>query len=411
MLSTHTASLHFAKTTQPSISLNFREDLLSMKQPRFEHRTVFLPDIDLDGYVFRAVIDWIAVRFHFLDKTQHQWIQDILVHRFGRKCWIDTIEPGWGNESDQFVIRFQEPVSAAQVHEISEVISRKFGELYAPVVAAIEVSVDAYPKVPSANARSLLLGVMQKTCFTKQNVFELGCDRPRYSIERGKAPVFLFPKPVGAKGFAGSHAWCWPQGDRTPPVDGTLSIGQKGGPVMMKLMDKVVDCQNVGAATHQELIEEAKRTRIEVTLNDSVLQDLGVRTIKDLRGFSFCKLQGNYFQFMLPTFRGPSTGEAKISTLANKEFEGRRKEKFLSTGMLGLLAFDHGWADVQKIHRKDLHRFLRERGQRVKPKRRGLGQARSYLAYAELSGRVATALRQLSGREKKAWDGWGRLRP
>lgn len=136
--------------------------------------------------------------------------------------------------------------------------------------------------------------------------------------------------------------------------------------------------------------------RIEVTLDFRELHRLGITTLADLQAFRFQTLQGEYFQFRLPTFRNTLLlKNARHSTLA---IDACRRVKFLRTGVIGLHEMDDAflWAREQKRARPRKGPVKKQAAK--KPTR---GRATSTLvAYEALTKRVAAALRHLGERMK-----------
>lgn len=187
--------------------------------------------------------------------------------------------------------------------------------------------------------------------------------------------------------------------DRAPYTDGTLEVGEKNASVTWRVMDKIIDRQNVAAGTFMPLDDKSKRARVEVTLNQPEVEALGITYLNDLRALSFTQLQGRYFQFALPTFvsqvnRKPGIGMT-IAAARNPE----RAAKFFKTGVVGLKAMDEvraeRWLQMRRTILPDMH----ERGLLLSPiDRTAKGVAGTFVAYDELNARVRVALRNLGSR-------------
>lgn len=397
-----TVSLQFAKSARDPVSLGFTDCRHTGKQAAVRDRVLLQPEIDLQKYEFSAVIDVIEVVVKTGRVTQFRHIKDFLEKVYSKRYYVVPIQPGEGKESDIFTVRIQEPRSAAAVADICDTITAEFGSTATPTIREIEISVDARPKVPNDDDRARMFGVMQRTIFTGRDIFTEGNSRPRYCIERNKPPEFLFGKwlrePIAM------DPRLWPEWDRPAPVDGTFSFGAKNEPSLVKIMDKVVDTQNHDEDTKVDLKDNEKRARVEVTLQLEELLDLGVCELEDLRSFSYPRLQRRNFQFKLPTFdETGGLGKAALK-LVRVLKEERRLKRFLSTGVIGLLAMQRGEADFRSRHLPGLQRHMRQRGLKMKRNRRGTGPAGTFVAYEELNRLVADALWNLSKRERRAWE-------
>ncbi|RMC34403.1 hypothetical protein [Paracoccus alkanivorans] len=73
-----TAQLPFRKVTCDPYNLEFEARLLDKRQRRFTGKFCLAPRLDLNGYRFRAVIDWIEFEVKFDRGTQYQHVQPVI---------------------------------------------------------------------------------------------------------------------------------------------------------------------------------------------------------------------------------------------------------------------------------------------------------------------------------------------
>jgi hypothetical protein len=411
---------------QPEI-LTFREEDVHRTQARLKGRTVLVPEIDLNAYRFRAVIDWVKLRFVVGRNTQFPYLQDAIEKELGRRCYVEPIKPGPGGVSDTFDVVFQEPASIQALREICDKVEDAYGLKSRPEVVGIEVSVDAYPSMPSDSARAQILGVMQRTIFTDRDIWSAKNDRQRFVFgsndnaqDEGNADEFRNdensasesdaakkkttryvapdPDPEKAKGKSAFN----PEHFEAMPVDATVYLGPKGGPVMIRVMDKIMDQQNRKAGTREDLAEDRKRARIEVMLRGAELKRLGIGTVDDLCGLNFRKLQKKYFQFMLPTFEKASSGKMTGKDALLAERAAWRKKVFTRSGVVGVMAMDNERERFRMMQLPDLKTLLRRLGRPFRTKRTGTGTTQQMMAYEALNEKVAVALRSLGEREARA---------
>ncbi len=236
-----TVELKTVNSVRPSVPLEFKVVPCRNKQARFGGRVLLEPKIDLNDYKCRAVIDWLEVEIQLGRRTQHQWVQKPLEDSYGRRCWIEAVNPGQGNTTDRFIVRFQEPTIARVCAALGS-LTKNHSLVGASTVTGIEVSLDFTPRVHSEEARARMVGVLQRSICPQSDFLTEPKDRPRFNHKQGGEPTFLFPKPRISDDD--KYSWTRSERDQQTPVDATLSIGRKEGRVMYRIMDKVVDQQN-----------------------------------------------------------------------------------------------------------------------------------------------------------------------
>ncbi|SOC20522.1 hypothetical protein SAMN05877809_11251 [Rhodobacter sp. JA431] len=293
------APLPFAKTRTRPLLLGHKLRVLRNTQNRLKGRVALVPELDLRAYRFRAVFDWIEFRVHFTKQTQARYVQDVLRRFLDRDSHITPADEGLGGVFTECRIKVQEPPSMAVVTAIHKALQDTFGEASQSRVTGMEISVDAYPTEPADNARATLLGAMQRTIWTDRSIWAATMSRPRSVFAKGKKGVQRLVRAGRAQepdllGFV-------PEDHMPPAIDGTMYLGAKTDPVMIRLMDKVIDTQHPTTGPVQ-LEEDRQRVRIEATLKDGELGAIGVSDIASLKILRPSKLQKRYFQFKLPTF-------------------------------------------------------------------------------------------------------------
>lgn len=366
------------------VALEYASALTTSVQRRVAGRTVVQPVIDLNDYTCRAVIDWVVISFWFEHSTQLQFVQAVVEPVLGRKPYVEPVDPGPGNVSTEFRIRFQEP-QLKLLAECEDTLDKKFKLQMHGVVHSIEISVDFKPRSPAPDLVGRMVGVLSRHLFPDRDFITEAMDRPRFSWSRRNA-TFL----MGASNLLSAHA------DRPVPVDATFYVGRKDGHVRWRVMEKLIDNQNIEAGTWDDLPISDHRARIEVTLDRQELIDLGVDFLHDLRRFNFARLQGRYFQFMVPTFENQFQGKHP----AYKALEIDRWRRFVNAGVVGVVAMEGARRSFRQAARPALKRVLRAKGLKIPPLTRlGSGPSGSFLAYEALNGRAAMALEKLGQRE------------
>ncbi|TPK53812.1 MULTISPECIES: hypothetical protein [unclassified Mesorhizobium] len=352
-------------------------------QRRLAGKTVVHPVIDLGDYTCRAVIDWVDIDFWFERSTQFQFVQAVVEPIIGRTPHVEPIDPEPGNVSTTFRIRFQEP-QLKLLAKCEDELDKKFNLQMHGVIRSIEISVDFKPLTPSADKTGRMVGVLARHLFPDRDFMTFGLDRPRFLWSREK-PNYL----MATNSLMSSDA------DQPAPIDATFYVGRQNGHVRWRVMGKTIDNQNIEAGTWDELPVSEHRARIEVTLDRQELIDLGVDHIHGLQRFNFAKLQGRYFQFMVPTFESDFARRHP----ARKALEVDRWKRFLNAGIVGMIAMEGARRSFRQAARPALKQFLRAKRQKIRPLTRlGTGSSGSFLAYEDLNGRAAIALEKLRHR-------------
>lgn len=257
--------------------------------------------------------------------------------------------------------------------------------------------------MPSDEARAQMLGAMQRTIWTDRDIWSDPQCRPRTITGRdGCAVLKLTPKPEEAgTGCCPSD----PDNHTAPFINGTMYLGRRDGDVMVRVMDKVKDKQRPDG-TFEDLADENKRVRIEVTLRGIELIALGIMGIPSLRRMKVASLKKRFFQFRLPAFQVTSSIRSVSEGVQNYR-EARRAQTYLTSGVVGLGAMETA---ISKCRRRDrpaqlaaLRKQARNMGLTLHPRRRKPRLAPALVSWVEMNRRVDIAFRQLEAREKTAW--------
>ena len=394
-----TAHLPFADPTKVPGQLDHAEVSLKNKQCRLQCRSALIPQIDLEKYRFRAVIDWIEFRVHLGRGTQLQHLQDFLRPFLGRKPFIEREDKSAGDVFSICTIKIQEPAGLAHVTVIHQALIAKYGELAPSCVTGIEISLDAYAKNETAALRSLMVGVMQRTIWTNRDIWTNSNSRPRSIIGMKKVDVFkLLPRPddIYDHMTKPTQELC-----KEPFADGTMYLGAEDDDVMIRVMDKVKDGQHPDG-TFIALTDQTSRARIEVTLKVAELLRIGLTDIASLRQFKLTEVQGRYFQFRLPTFAIRQNPKRTIDVISNNE-EARRADAYLRSGNLAVMLRDEARLARWKTLKRRITNLTRASGGVSVIKKTSRLSTNTFVAYRALDRKVAVAIRHLSAREERAW--------
>lgn len=388
-----------ARKSRATFRLDFIECQLTAKQRRLQGRTVLRPTLDLDEYTCRAVIDWIDLVFKTGKPTQWMWIKKEIDGAIGGNCHIEGRRDEDTTEHSEFRVRFQEP-DLKRLPLAKRAIEDRWSLQAAPTIEHLEVSIDFTPKKPSDLLLAQMFGVLVRTHLPGRDVISDPRDRPRSAWGQGsKNSAHVLPFS-GKTLERGDELLSSVDNDLPAPFDSTHYVGARDARSAWRTMVKLVDSQNRAAGTHRDLPENEKRVRIEVTINSDDLSRLGVRTLDDLTTYRFQTLQGDFFQFRLPTFADTASLPADHLRVIAAEREKQRRTKFLNSGVVGLKAMDDSNSRIRTRKRPEMKRSLPD-GKTLRPARRpGTGFYGTLVVYDGLTRRVLTALRHLGNRIK-----------
>jgi hypothetical protein len=388
-----------AKSTARYV-LGFKPEVISKAQKRFQGRYTLRPVIDLSEYTCRAVIDWIEFRVVLASRTQGRWIHEEIEDATGDRARADE-EPG-GIAGRQFKIRFQEP-SLGQIKRALNAVAARWGIVGSPAITGLEISFDARPREHSEEALARMFGVLVRTHLPSRDVITEREDRPRAAWgtreEKDKNRHMLAYPRGKATPYRVDELLRRSDRDQMAPFDATYYAGAEKSRCAWRTMVKLIDQQNKATRTSKILQKHEQRVRLEVTLLEPELREIGSTSFEDLADFSFQKFQGAYFKFRLPTFEQTGLRSTEALQAMTDTIERERQRKFLTTGVLGLQAMDavkRRERQATKEASKASHKPLKD-WDHV-----GTGRFSTSVLYEALTKRVIHALRDLGRRQRES---------
>jgi hypothetical protein len=388
--------LRAAKDPSRQLELAYRDIPVTHTQARLAGRRTLEPILDLHEYKCRAAMDVVSITFEFARETQFRYVQSALEPLTGRRLLIVPSSPGPGGSTNIFTVVFQEP-TLSTLQACHDKLQAKFGEVSAPFVNEVEISVDFTPVEPSDDSRARMVAVLARHLYPTRNFFQRTSTRPRYSWGTKLSQNNFILKGSTIK-LDDNDPLLNTAGDCPPPIDATYYIGHRKIGPLWRTMDKILDRQHRTAGTFIVLSDSEKRARVEVRLDRLELKTLKVTSLEDLLNLNFAALQRRYFKFMLPTFLDQTT----TTTSADRHLERARLERFLHVGVLGLRAMDEQRRSQRAKLRPTLVNHVKDRS--VDPPaidRSGVGPSGSFIAYKLMNDRVSMALRKLVERERR----------
>lgn len=387
-------NVKLASRTEPGrgLRISYRPEPTGKRQSRLVGRYLLRPEIRLDDFTCRAVLDWIDVEVALCRPVRFRQLQKHIVENKMRKPFVEPLDPESGT---RFRIRVQEP-RLDQVEAALSAIEANYGLLSVPLVTGVEISVDFFPKSHDPNERQKMVALLVRHLIPKPDLLSKFHDRPRSIAMGSQRPRYML---AGSKTDMLANLERYPlssESDEHPPVDATYYLGARDADLMFRIMDKIYDRRNPKTKTAVELAPEARRARVEVHLRGALLERHGIKTLDDLRTFDFERLQGRYFSFWLPTFKEVPRPR-HLADHINTWIEGQRLGKFGSSGALGLTAMDQAWNATRRKSRK----ALREGNHPCRASRPRVRRHGTHIAYAEVNKMVRYALRHLSERERE----------
>ncbi len=406
MIATHTVTMYRSEELDEPVKLQYIEEPLRSSQRRFEARTALLPQIDLGAYRWASVVDWIDVEF-VLGRPSQYWKLNARIETLtGRKEYPRALDTGPGRTASHYRLRVQEPDFSVLRRVLADIES-EYGFASPAAIVGIEVSIDAYPSTPDEEARARLHGVLVRHFYPTTRWLAAAMKWPRampgivkksgdYIVARNqKAPLRDIQDRMT------------PSSDRPAPYASTYYLGEENDRhAMWRIQNKIVDKQNKATGARQDLTEEEKRIRIEVTLGPDGCKEAGLADFNDLVGFSFTGLQKNFFQFRLPTFATYTPRSMKISSrpvaAVLERVEETRKQRFLNAGVLGLQIREDARWDHARLKRDYFLNWHKARGSKMpKRSRVGVGSYGTHINYKEMARVIERALAGLQRKVRR----------
>lgn len=363
-----------------------------MKQRRFDNRTVLRPLVDLSDYSCRATIDWAELRVETTQGTQWKWILHHIERAIDQRCFTTRGEPGDDGKYREFIVRVQEP-TLSMLTSAAEAVRDRWGLAQEVQIVGLEISIDIRPRIYSEQALARMFGVVVRSHLPSRDVFSTEPDRPRFAWGSGEDKtrhVLAYRRSAPERS---DELLLNTELDSPATIDSTYYVGALGSGSAWRTMIKLVDKQNRTSGTKLTLPEDERRVRIEVTLAEHELGQIGIASLEDLRKFRFQTFQGKYFSFFLPSFA--SSQATGVGKLAGTLLQDRRRERFLNAGVLGLQAMDQAWRRRSKKARRET---LGSSSPLPALRRAGTGSTSTVLRYEALTDQVVQALRHLGRR-------------
>lgn len=398
----HQVILYRDKGNTEPVTLRYTEQTLRSSQARLVNRTTLTPQIDLEAYQCRAVIDWVDVHFELSRRTQHWHLNDRIEKLTGRKEYPEALDSGEGKTATRYKLRVQEP-DFQNVRKVLDELESVYGFVAPATISGIEISIDFYPKTPSEEARAQMHGVLVRHFFPTTRVLRSNLMWPRfmpgsikktdYTIGRNESDESL---DIGDRMTPGL--------DRPALYGSTYYVGERDDPrAFWRIQNKALDKQNKTAGTRDELPDDKKRIRIEVTLGQEGCREIGLENFNDLETLMITRLQKGFFQFMKPSFAIVRPGSARPRSAAVKrKVEEYRRERFLNAGVLGLQIREDAREELRALHLPGIKKWHRTRGGKMPPRARtGVGPYGTMVVYEDLARVVERALAGLQRRVRK----------
>lgn len=398
----HQITLYRARGDKDPVSLTYVEEPLRRSQARLASRTSLTPQIELGSYQCAAVIDWIDVEFEVVRRTQYWKLNELIEKLTGRKEFPRALDLGEGKTATRYRLRVQEP-DLAVVRKVISMIEVAYGFATPPTVAGIEISIDFYPTKPSQEARALLYGVLVRHFFPTTRVLNADLRWPRFDPGRVKKTDYTVGRNK-ENVYRDVFGRLSPGTDRPALYGSTFYVGEEDDPhAMWRIQNKVLDKQNKAAGTRDELPDEKKRVRIEVTLGQEGCREIGLEQFADLEALGIARLQKGFFQFMKPTFAiiRPSAVRP-ASTEVKRKVEELRRERFLNAGVLGLQIREDARDELRALEMPIIRKLHRRYGTKMPVRvRAGSGPYGTMVVYEELTRMVERALAGLQRKVRR----------
>lgn len=364
-------------------------------QARLAGRWQLRPLLQLSNYKYKAVVDVISFRVTSHVPMNPKNLYFRIAAQGVANSGVTPIfsKSATGRMSTTFALRIDDPTPEQLAVAITK-INATPGLATDGVLQLLEVSVDVYPHDHSTEAPRLLMSDLLRRHFLPQEwMWRYKSGWPRW-VGAEKRSGTVFGKNISEDAFA-NHIY-HVEKHREVPVNTTFYVGARdAGPLMVRVMDKVIDEQK-RHGTFTALDPAKQRSRIEVELRRSALDRLRLNTIDDLRGFNFCKLRAQLFDFAIPTL--PFAHGSGLATQISRVRRDSETSVFEKSGVLGVTY-------MQKAGLNHRNRARAMRGAAgltaMPPNRNGLGKNGFSIDFVDLNRAVDGALALLTRRWKK----------
>lgn len=358
---------------EEAVELPYRRAPTPELQSRFRGRYALEPAVDISGKSIRcnALVDFVKVSVALGRVTQARHLHSAIAQYSATPVQVLPIWSDAGALGDRFNIKFHEP-ARCDLGGAIDAMETRFGFIAPITLEELEVSVDFYPKNGDPVLRQQVLGILQRH-FRPADAWSWGED------ERGRWVWSATGQPRPTTTFLldeVDHSY----------LEATTYFGARGGNVSWRLMDKITDRRR-SSLDFERLPPERHRARIEVTLQREILEQLGLRTLADLRSYDFSRLKRPFFEFYLPTMEDP--GDSDV----HRRHAEMRWRTFARAGVYGLVDRDRHRAVV----RNRRVRWMKRNGypHDAVPPPMTRGSRGLLLAYDLLNSRVRDALRRV----------------
>lgn len=391
--------------------ISYRGEPWASSQPRLRGRLVFKPEIDLNRYRCGVHVDWVYLHVRLREQTQSIWVTREITSAIGRKPAV--LRPAdqhdaapWNHNGSEFRVKLQDP-TMDELRGIADALDTRWGLADDITVVGIEVAVGFYPttRVPDEEVdsdRHSMVAVIQRHHLPPWGLFSQPDEDLRFVYmgkEKGHTS-FVVPDGRHATGESRSKSatlfkdsavnkqilGCAELEYLTMPVDGTRYLGCKHGAVMFRVQNKIVDGSDP-EARDEVLCLRKRRARVEVTLLEEGVRDVGIETLDDLARFDFVRLKTRFFSFWWPTF--PSEPGQPLMKALHPVVMKDRRDAFLWGGCYLL-----DLCDRARVHlTRELIKRQRQEAPEIRlPERERLGKNGRLVAWDRLNSKIGKAL-------------------
>lgn len=398
----HDVILYRNRELEDAVTLPYAETTLRSSQARLVNRTTLTPQIDLEAYQCRAVVDWIDIHFELTRRTQHWHLNNRIEKLTGRKEYPEALDLGESKTATRYKLRVQEPDLEA-VRKVLSDLEGAYGFVAPASISGIEISIDFYPEKPNEEARARMHGVLVRHFYPTTRVLRSSRTWPRFMPGSVKKTDYTVSRNEDDSSLDIGNRMT-PGLDRPALYGSTYYVGERDDVrAFWRIQNKVLDKQNKAAGTWDELPDDKKRVRIEVTLGHEGCREIGLEKFSDLETLRITRLQKSFFQFMKPTFAIIRPVSSRpVSAAVKRKVEEYQRQRFLNAGVLGLQIREDAKAELRALEMPNIRRWHRRSGSKVPPKiRAGAGAFGAMIVYEELTRMVERALAGLQRKVRK----------
>lgn len=357
---------------------------------------ILKPEINFKDYRRTTIIDFVDIVIApQKGSVDYKSIRKKLRRLFGDSVWVDELSPS--STGQRFFNLRIHNLKRKRFDQLNELFQTTLPLNEQPRLATLELSIDFWPKTICDQSFAKMHGVLARHFVPFEKHFKGSNERMRIYVPRGmyceqlydlnkkrKNPLSVLMLQQSQQNIKDGYAQ--PYAEEIIPFGSTVYNGRrKPNYYAWRIMHKRYDKQKWrGDETELEMKEkelpiDMQRTRIEVTVGELGLKELGLTHFHSLKGFNFQTAFSKLFKFQVPMFDEITPGpQERLRRLLQMNTSVRR---YMHQGVFRLM---HYPAEVEFKSRSLPRHMLKRKPDCVET-----------VSYRELDQAIAISLRSI----------------